>query len=177
MDVDGDGVRDLLVGEFGKGDFDGDRLPQSTFKKWASPPSRTESDRCDNAIRAVRNAIANSDKLKNRRTKVFVQGSYRNRVNVRVESDVDIGVLCDESFFDDYPAVCLQGRHAIRGEVYHVSDEQFGLLDELEWYPDFYQRIEISTDFGAAWMYIVKHQLCQDKRQIAGVWPFLETEG
>jgi gamma-glutamylaminecyclotransferase len=78
--------------------------------------------------------------------------------------------------FDDYPAVSLHGRHAIRGEIYHVSDDQFRLLDELEWYPDFYQRIEIPTDFGDAWMYVVGHELCRGKQQIAGVWPFNETE-
>ncbi len=33
-DVDGDGVRDLLVGEFGKGNFEGARLPAATLKKW-----------------------------------------------------------------------------------------------------------------------------------------------
>jgi gamma-glutamylcyclotransferase (GGCT)/AIG2-like uncharacterized protein YtfP len=77
--------------------------------------------------------------------------------------------------FDDYPAVCLHGRHPIRGEIYHVSDEQFRLLDELEWYPDFYQRIEIPTDFGDAWMYIVRRHLCRGKQQIEGVWPFNES--
>ena len=37
-------------------------------------------------------------------TKVFVQGSYRNRVNVRQDSDVDIGVLyTGNSFGVEYP--------------------------------------------------------------------------
>lgn len=37
-------------------------------------------------------------------TKVFVQGSYRNRVNVRQDSDVDIGVLFTGNLFGpDYP--------------------------------------------------------------------------
>jgi gamma-glutamylcyclotransferase (GGCT)/AIG2-like uncharacterized protein YtfP len=50
--------------------------------------------------------------------------------------------------FEDYPAVCLHGEHAIEGEVYHVTDRQFRMLDDLEWYPHFYQRIEIPTHFG-----------------------------
>jgi hypothetical protein len=33
---------------------------------------------------------------------VFTQGSYRNRVNVRKESDVDIGVLCYDSYFSQF---------------------------------------------------------------------------
>ena len=73
--------------------------------------------------------------------------------------------------FDDYPAVCLGGQHAIHGEIYQVDDTQFRSLDELEWYPEFYQRIEIPTHYGDAWMYIVKAELCVGKAQIHGVWP------
>ena len=72
--------------------------------------------------------------------------------------------------FEDYPAVCLHGRHAIEGEVYHVTDRQFRILDDLEWYPHFYQRIEIPTHFGEAWMYIVKAKLCRGKKQLPGIW-------
>ena len=77
--------------------------------------------------------------------------------------------------FDDYPAVSLRGRHAIRGEIYRIDDEQFRRLDELEWYPEYYQRIEIATNFGDAWMYIVRRELCLGKRQIAGLWPIDES--
>ena len=73
------------------------------YNQWAKPPQKTENERCENAITAIRNAIKRSDKLKNRNLTVFVQGSYRNRVNVRQDSDIDMGVLCDESFFYDLP--------------------------------------------------------------------------
>ena len=73
--------------------------------------------------------------------------------------------------FEDYPAVCLRGSHAITGEVYHIGDRQFRMLDDLEWYPHFYQRIEISTGWGDAWMYIVKLKLCHGKKQVTGTWP------
>ncbi len=76
---------------------------ENTFGHWAKPPGKTEEERSENAIKAIRNAIAKSDKLNRRSIKVFVQGSYRNRVNVRKESDVDLGVLCDESFIPFYP--------------------------------------------------------------------------
>ncbi len=76
---------------------------ENTFGHWAKPPGKTEEERSENAIKAIRNAIGKSDKLNRRSIKVFVQGSYRNRVNVRKESDVDLGVLCDESFFPFYP--------------------------------------------------------------------------
>ena len=66
---------------------------EAHFSEWAKPPLKTEQTRCENAITAVRNAVAGSADLKGRSTKVFAQGSYRNRVNVRDDSDVDIGVL------------------------------------------------------------------------------------
>lgn len=75
----------------------------SKFKRWSSRPSETEQTKSDNAIRAVRSALYASTALSERKTKVFVQGSYRNRVNVRQDSDVDVGVVCYDSFFPDYP--------------------------------------------------------------------------
>ena len=73
--------------------------------------------------------------------------------------------------FEDYPAVCRDGIHAIAGEVYGVSDRQFRMLDDLEWYPHFYQRIEILTAWGEAWMYVVEAELCRGKRRLDGRWP------
>lgn len=73
--------------------------------------------------------------------------------------------------FEDYPAVCLRGRHAIVGEVYRVDAAQFAALDDLEWYPRYYQRIEIETDHGDAWMYVVSARLCRGRRKIPGIWP------
>ncbi len=72
--------------------------------------------------------------------------------------------------FEDYPAVCENGRHAILGEVYRIGDEQMQMLDDLEWYPHFYQRIEIPTPHGNAWMYVVRAELCRGKRKISGSW-------
>ena len=72
--------------------------------------------------------------------------------------------------FEGFPAVCVDGEHAIEGEVFDVSDAQFRMLDELEWYPHFYQRIEIPTVYGDAWMYIVKLELCKGKKQLDGNW-------
>ena len=78
------------------------RSLEDTFAHWARPPGKTEAARCKNAVGAIRNAIAKSPKLSGKNLKVFVQGSYRNRVNVRQDSDVDVGVLCSDSFFTEY---------------------------------------------------------------------------
>lgn len=110
--------------------------------------------------------------------RVFVYGTLkRGQRNFHyLQAAEFLGTFSTESIFsmyvfDDYPAVCERGRHAIHGEVYHVNDTQFGLLDELEWYPDYYQRIEIPTHYGDAWMYIVEAELCQGKELIRGSWP------
>ena len=66
---------------------------ENTFSSWGQPPSQTERDKCENAERAVRKAIAESSALANRSISVFTQGSYANRTNVRQDSDVDIYVL------------------------------------------------------------------------------------
>lgn len=57
----------------------------------------------DNAVRAVQNAIEASRAFEKRAIRVFVQGSYRNRTNVRQDSDVDVCVLCSDTLFFDLP--------------------------------------------------------------------------
>lgn len=74
---------------------------EETFKRWSHGPSSTEQQRAENAERQVKQAIQSSPKLADRDIKVFTQGSYRNRVNVRKDSDVDVGVLCSDTYFPD----------------------------------------------------------------------------
>ncbi|MCW8128399.1 nucleotidyltransferase [Microbulbifer halophilus] len=76
---------------------------ESVFSAWSQGPSKTEQEKVENAERQIRQAIQASPKLQNRDITVFAQGSYRNRVNVRRDSDVDIGVLCFDTFFPAYP--------------------------------------------------------------------------
>lgn len=76
---------------------------ESVFTTWSSSPSASEVERAENAEGMIRSAIKNSPKLQYRNIKVFTQGSYRNRVNVRKDSDVDIGIVCYDAFFPEYP--------------------------------------------------------------------------
>ena len=82
---------------------------EDTFLRWAQPPGKTETTRCRNAEGAMRNAISKSPKLSAKNIKVFAQGSFRNRVNVRQDSDVDVGVLCWDTFLPDYPGDATHG--------------------------------------------------------------------
>lgn len=69
------------------------------FSNWSSGPSSTEQTKIDNAVRQIRKAIKASDKLKDRDIDIFVQGSYKNRVNVSQDSDVDVAILCHNTFY------------------------------------------------------------------------------
>lgn len=76
---------------------------EGMFSRWSRPPGQTETERIENACRAVRDALDASDNLR-AVTRVYAQGSYRNRVNVRADSDVDLGVLyTGNSFYAKYP--------------------------------------------------------------------------
>ena len=72
---------------------------EAQFRDWAKAPAKSEQQRCDNAISAIRNALKSGDKLRPRALSVFAQGSYRNNTNVRKDSDVDIGILCADTVF------------------------------------------------------------------------------
>ncbi len=87
---------------------------ESIFTTWAEGPGEAEQGRAVNTERAIRQAIEASAKIKNRKIKVFTQGSYRNRVNVRKDSDVDIGVLCFDTYFYEYPDNNVKMFHAAR---------------------------------------------------------------
>lgn len=76
---------------------------EKQLREWSAPPGKTEESRCDNAVSAIKNALAASKELEGRSISVFSQGSYRNNTNVKKDSDVDIGVLCKDAFFYDVP--------------------------------------------------------------------------
>ena len=43
----------------------------------------------------------------------------------------------------------------IGGELFSVTTDLLLKLDEIEGYPDFYDRIEVETTAGLAWMYVL----------------------
>jgi hypothetical protein len=94
---------------------------EDKFAAWAKPPSDSEIQRCENARLAVRKAIDQSLKLSQRNIKVFSQGSYRNNTNIRQESDVDIGVLCYDTFFPAYPEGTTHQTFGNTDATYHYQ--------------------------------------------------------
>lgn len=104
---------------------------EASFESWGKPPGETERDKCENAERAIRKAIAASNVLSTRSVDVFAQGSYRNRTNVRKDSDVDICILCRDVFFFDLPD--------------GITREQFGFTS-----PGNYSYEQFKNDVGSA---------------------------
>ena len=78
-------------------------ISEDNFVSWSKGPGQTEADKCSNAETAVRKAIKASEQLAALDVSVFAQGSYSARTNVRQNSDVDICVRYNATFFDYYP--------------------------------------------------------------------------
>lgn len=108
---------------------------EDTFRSWASPPSQSEQDKCDNAERAIGKPVAASATFQRRGVSVYTQGSYRNRTNVRLESDVDIGTLCEATFYYDLPTGATTQGFGITPATYSYSqykqDVEQALVDYL----------------------------------------------
>jgi predicted nucleotidyltransferase len=64
----------------------------------SKPPSETEEEKCRNAVDRITKAIS----LKfGSSVSIFLQGSYKNRTNVKIDSDVDIVVRHNGYYFGD----------------------------------------------------------------------------
>lgn len=77
---------------------------EDTFLDWSEPASDTEDAKCDNASSGIDKAIRASELLKNRSFSIFGQGSYAANTNVRLDSDVDVCVMCSDTFFFELPS-------------------------------------------------------------------------
>ncbi len=77
---------------------------EDTFRTWGSAPSATEQQKMENAETAIRKAIKANAELSAMDISIIPQGSYKARTNVRLDSDVDIAVRLNSTFFARYPA-------------------------------------------------------------------------
>jgi hypothetical protein len=77
-------------------------ISEDTLRGWAQPPSDTESTKADNAERVIREALQSASGLSKYSLRVFTQGSYKANTNVRLDSDVDISVLCTDQYYYDF---------------------------------------------------------------------------
>jgi len=92
------------------------------LKGWAQPPGQTEQEKCERAVRMVRQAIDSDPKLSQMKIKVFAKGSFRNRTNVPSDSDVDVGVVAENFFFNTYPSGMSQEDFAFVSSTYSFEE-------------------------------------------------------
>ncbi len=76
---------------------------EEIFKSWGSAPGITEQQKMENAETAVRKAIKACPILSSMDISIIPQGSYKSKTNVRNDSDVDICVCLNSTFFERYP--------------------------------------------------------------------------
>lgn len=79
------------------------KFSEKTLTNWTKPPSNTEETKLENAERMVREAISGHEKLKEKSTEIFGQGSYANNTNVRLNSDIDINVRYTGGYYFSLP--------------------------------------------------------------------------
>lgn len=101
---------------------------EETFRSWARPPSQTEDERCGNAESVIQNAIRGYAPFSTKNIRVFSQGSYRNGTNIKINSDVDVCVLCMDFCF----SALEEG----------VTDADTKLVDASYTYQDFKDEVE-----------------------------------
>lgn len=98
------------------------KYSEDTIASWTRPPSDTEESKLANSERAVREAIAADAKLSAKSTYVFGQGSYANDTNVRLNSDIDINVRLNDTFFYDLPSGKTAQDFYIEPATYHFAE-------------------------------------------------------
>jgi len=112
---------------------------QNKFNRWSQAPSQSEQEKADRAERMIREAIRSYSPLAMRDIRVFAQGSYRNRTNVRADSDVDICVLSRVAWLPDY------------SQVSGITNQTLGYQDTTYSFSDLKRDIEaaLKAHFGA----------------------------
>jgi len=70
-----------------------------------------------------------------------------------------------------FPAVCLHEKGTVKVELYEVDEETLELLDRLEGHPTLYQRVDVMTSEGPAFMYVMSEDELLDSPSIpSGDW-------
>lgn len=67
---------------------------------WTAPSSDSEQEKQDRTERMIRDAVTWHQSFADSSLRVFAKGSYANKTNIRVDSDVDIAVECYEAVYN-----------------------------------------------------------------------------
>lgn len=133
---------------------------EDTINNWRYPPSIYEESKLQTAERLIREAISADPILNAMDITVFGQGSYANDTNVRLNSDIDINVRYNSTFFYQLPNDT-------------AKKEDFGIVSSNYSFSDFKTTVEnaLVRKFGRA--DVTNHDKCI---QIAGCETRVEAD-
>lgn len=94
------------------------------FKQWSKPPTEQEEEKGAKAAQMINDALREYEPLKQRNFDVYATGSYRNNTNVREGSDIDIGIVSQDSFFYKLPEAGIPTK-----EMAGIIDAKYGLVE------------------------------------------------
>jgi predicted nucleotidyltransferase len=86
-------------------------ISETQLQTWTDSPSSTK---LQYTHEQVRKALLQSEALKNKDYKIYLQGSYANSTNIRVDSDIDIVVQLNSTFMPN-----LSGLSELERNVFH----------------------------------------------------------
>lgn len=89
-------------------------ITEQQLINWSKPVSTSEDQKCQNAISQITTAL--KAKFGNK-ISVFLQGSYRNNTNVRLNSDVDIVMRYDNAFYPDLQRLSEADKAAYNAQI------------------------------------------------------------
>jgi hypothetical protein len=98
---------------------------ESILRGWVRPPSDAEDAKRDRTEREIRDALDQYTPIPNAVMRVFVQGSYKNNTNVRLDFDVDIAVEYQEGEPAPTPTPSIANTAKLF-KAADLSDEELG---------------------------------------------------
>lgn len=104
---------------------------EQTFTSWSKRSSLTEEQKCENALRMIKDAIQSHEAASNLNIEFIPQGSYYNNTNVRQNSDVDICVRLKSAFYYDLPKGATPETFGIIPSTYTYAQYQSTISDAL----------------------------------------------
>ena len=105
---------------------------ENKLRRWAQPPSESEIEKCDRAVRMIKKAIGQDQILSQKDITVFSKGSFKNRTNIPSDSDVDVGVRLNSMFINDYPEGTTAGDFDFSNSDYSFEDFRQAVVDTIQ---------------------------------------------
>lgn len=110
-------------------------ISESQLQTWSNAPTSTKIQFTHEQIRK---ALDQSDALRQRNYEIYLQGSYANSTNIRVDSDIDVVVQLNSTFNPDITNLSLEQRQifhqAYPDATYHWADFRLDVINALNSY-------------------------------------------